>query len=101
MTKALLKPRFEGDKPRMVNVVIRELVLGGSGSVEKTSVEWTPEKQTKALIYAVPRAFDKQTGEENGYAEQIESVHFSWERFQRQVENRTVADEVGDLLGGC
>ena len=98
MTKAVLKPRFDTDKPRMVNVVIRELVLGGQGSIEKSSVEWTPEKQTKALIASIPRVLDKETGDESGYAENIESLHFSWERFNRTVENRTVADEVGDLL---
>ena len=88
MTKALLKPRFDTDKPKMVNVVIRELFMQ----------EKTPEEQTKALVASIPRTFDKETGEESGYAEQIESIHFSWERFNRTVSNRTVADEVGDLL---
>ena len=101
MTKALLKPRWEGEKPKMVNVVIKELWLH----------ETTPEDQTKALISSIPRARKRKhvAGEvwedaveieddEFGYRWKIDSIHFSWERFNRTVSNRTVADEVGDIL---
>lgn len=87
MTKAVLKPRFDTDKPRMVNVVVRELFMQ----------EKTPEEQVKAFVASIPRVYDKD-GEDQGYAEHIESIHLSWERFNRTVENRTVADEMGDLL---
>lgn len=86
-TKATLKPRFEGEKERTVNVAIREILLH----------ETEPADQAKALISAIPRLRDKD-GVDTGYAETIESIHFSWERFNRTVSNRTVADEVTDLL---
>jgi len=89
-TKALLKPRFEGEKPRVVNVTLKELVLQ----------EKTPEQQTEALILAIPRNHD-ENGIETGYAWDIDSIHFSWERFNRTVSNRTVADEVGDILAAA
>ena len=82
MTKATLKPRFEKDKSKIVNVVIREIILE----------QQTPEEQTAALIASIPR------DEHGGYLESIESIHFSWERFNRTVSNRTVADEVTALL---
>jgi hypothetical protein len=89
-TKALLKPRFEGEKPRIVNVTIKEIVLQES----------TPEQQTQALISAIPRTFDEH-GQETGYQWEIDSIHFSWERFNRTTSNRTVADEVGDILAAA
>src|SRR5258705_3041302 len=93
-TKALLKPRWDGEKPKRVNVAIKEIVLH----------EKTPEEQTEALILSTPRAKNKgpQAGElweegdlpeelvnSYGYKWQIDSVHFSWERFNRTVSNRT------------
>jgi hypothetical protein len=99
-TKALLKPRWDGERPKRVNVAIKEIVLH----------EKTPEEQTKALIASIPRierkvttgkAFeedDEPEVSEYGYRWNIESVHFSWERFNRTVSNRTVADDVGELL---
>lgn len=89
-TKAVLKPRFEGEKPRIVNVTLKELILQ----------EKTPEQQTAALISTIPRTYD-ENGVETGYAWDIDSVHFSWERFNRTTSNRTVADEVGDILASA
>jgi len=86
-TKAVLKPRFDGEKPRLVNVTLKEVVLE----------EKTVEQQTSALILAIPRLHDDE-GRETGYAWEIDSIHLSWERFNRTVSNRTVADEIGDLL---
>jgi len=110
-TKALLKPRWEGEKPKRVNVAIKELVLSGAGDSQREGN--TAEEQTKALISAIPRvknptqrtgqAFDDEDLPEElqnqyGYKWQIDSIHFSWERFNRTVSNRTVADEVGEYL---
>lgn len=87
MTKAWLKPRWEGEKQKIVNVVLREVYLE----------EKTPEEQCAALISAIPRFKDKD-GDDAGYAWPIESIHFSWERFNRVSSNRTIAQEVSDLL---
>jgi hypothetical protein len=102
-TKAILKPRWDGDAPRRVNIAIKELVLH----------ERTPGEQTSALISAIPRIPRKEPGqgwteedeqedraqrEYGDYRWHIQSVHFSWERFNRTVSNRTVADEVGEML---
>jgi hypothetical protein len=95
-TKAILKPRIPDgiggflDKPKIVNVAIRELALE----------QKTPEDQAQALTLSIPRSFDVE-GNDMGYKEQIDSIHFSWERFNRTTSNRTVADEVGDLLSGA
>jgi hypothetical protein len=96
-TKALLKPRFEGEKPRIVNVTLKELILAGAQSDLNDK---TPEDQTKALIAAIPPVFDEH-GTQTGYQWDIDSVHLSWERFNRTVSNRTVADEIGDLLAAA
>lgn len=87
MTKAVLKPRWEGAKPKVVNVVLAEIYLE----------EKTPEQQAAALIAAIPRLRDED-GDDAGYAWPIESIHFSWERFNRIASNRTIAQEVTDLL---
>lgn len=89
-TKATLKPRWDGEKPRMVNVMIEELVLH----------EITPENQAKALISVIPRTLDED-GHDAGYAWDVDSIHFSWERFNATVSKRTVADEVGDILSAA
>ena len=82
LTKAILKPRWEGEKPRMVNVFTRELYLH----------EATPQQQAEAVVASIPRDKD------GNLTEHVEYVHFSWERFIRTVGDFTVADEVGDLL---
>jgi phage terminase large subunit len=64
--------------PKMVNVVIGELVLQ----------EKTPREQAEAILLSIPQE-DRP---------KVESVHFSWERFNRTVSNFTVADEVGEIL---
>lgn len=87
MTKAWLKPRWEGQQQKLVNVVLAEVYLE----------EKTPEEQTAALVATIPRLRDED-GEEAGYAWPIESIHFSWERFNRISSNRTIAMEVTDLL---
>jgi hypothetical protein len=84
-TKAILKPRWEGEKARLVNVTLREIILH----------ENTPTQQCEALIASIPR------NDEGEYAEDIESIHFSWERFNRTVADHTVADDVGDLLAAA
>lgn len=83
-TKALFKDPVR-QKMRMVNVTVRELVLHKN----------TPKEQAEALISMIPR------DERGGYAWNVESVHFSWERFMRTVGDFTVADEVGDLLAAA
>ena len=109
-TKAILKPRWDGEKAKRVNVAIKELVLSGAGDSSREGN--TAEEQTKALISAIPRVqmrgpqagdeFDDEQPEElrnqYGYKWQIDSIHFSWERFNRTTSNRTVADEVGEYL---
>jgi hypothetical protein len=85
LTKAILKPqqKYGWLAPRMVNVFTRELILH----------ETTPADQARAIVAAIPRTEDGE-----GYLETVDSVHFSWERFNRTVSDFTVADEVGDLL---
>jgi hypothetical protein len=85
LTKAILKPRWDGEKAKMVNVFTRELMLH----------ENTPKQQTEALLVSIPRT------EDGGYTENVDQVHLSWERFNRTVSNFTVADEIGDLLAGA
>jgi hypothetical protein len=89
LTKAMLLPqeRHGWLKPRLVNVFTRELVLR----------EKTPKDQTEALITMIPMERD-QHGNDIGFLENVDSVHFSWERFSRTTSNYTVAQEVGDLL---
>lgn len=91
MTKAILKPRWEGAQPKIVNVAVREIYLK----------EETAEVQAEALVKSIPRAKDKD-GDDAGYAEQIESIHFSWERFARKGTgpnpNRSIADDANEVL---
>ena len=89
LTEEQLKsaPLLEGlfrTKNRTVNVMIGELVLH----------ENTPEEQTKALISYIP------VNESGDFKWDVDSIHFSWERFNATVSRRTVADEVGDILAG-
>jgi len=95
-TKAILKPRFEGEKPRWVNVTLQELILE----------QKTPEEQTEALILSIPRTYDPETREETGYAWDIDSIHFSWERFNKTTKDKSgnvisVSDMVGDILAAA
>lgn len=92
LKKCTLGEALLRSKPRWVNVVIKEVVLH----------ERTPQQQTEALIMAIPRLHDEDNPDvETGYAWDIDSIHFSWERFNRTVSNRTVADEVGDYLSNA
>jgi hypothetical protein len=88
LTKAILKPQEKWGwlEPRIVNVFTRELVLH----------ENTPKQQTEALVASIPRDEKGQ-----GFQEVLDSVHLSWERFNRTVSNFTVADEIGDLLAAA
>jgi phage terminase large subunit len=85
LTKAILKPRWEGAEAKMVNVFTRELWLS----------ECTPKQQLDAIVAAIPR------DEDHGYTETVDAVHFSWERFMRTTSQVTVADEVGNYLAAA
>jgi len=89
LTKAILHPQEKWGwlKPRTVNVFTRELVLR----------EKEPKDQVDALISAIPVERDEH-GEVIGFTEQVDSIHFSWERFNRTTSQYTVAQEVTDLL---
>jgi hypothetical protein len=89
LTKAVLhpQPKWGWESGRTVNVFTRELVLH----------EMTPARQTEALLVSIPRIRDEH-GNEVGFSEQVASVHFSWERFNRTTSDYTVAMEVGDML---
>lgn len=76
MTKAITKNVLGFQK--MVNVVLGELVLQ----------EKTPREQAEALLLSIAET-DRP---------RVDSVHFSWERFNRTTSNFTVADEVGEIL---
>jgi hypothetical protein len=94
-TKAKLKPRFEGEHTRIVNVCINELWMQKK----------TPEEQTEALIASIPRAYDED-GIDQGFLWNIDSIHFSWERFianQKDKEGNVVsiAMQVGDILAAA
>jgi hypothetical protein len=94
-TKAILKPRWEGAEPKVVNVTIKELFFR----------EQTPEEQTAALISAIPRLHDRH-GVETGYKWNIDSIHFSWERFNKVTKDKSgnlisTSDQVGDILAAA
>jgi phage terminase large subunit len=76
MTKAITKNLL--GFPKIANVVLGELVLQ----------EKTPREQAEAVLLSIPEALRPK----------VDSVHFSWERFNRTVSNFTVADEVGEIL---
>jgi hypothetical protein len=117
-TKAWLKPRFEGEKKRMVNVTIKEIVMNGPGALptprdeeegvdpkEATIMKRTAEEQAQALIMAIPRLHDEDN-QETGYAWDISAIHFSWERFIAHTKNKegdevSVALQVGDILAAA
>lgn len=89
LTKAMLHPQEKWGwvKPRLVNVFTRELIMR----------EKTPKDQAEGLITMIPVERD-QHGNELGFTENVDSVHFSWERFNRTTSDYTVAQEVGDIL---
>lgn len=89
LTKAYLHPqaKWGWEKPKLVNVFTRELILR----------EKTPREQVDALVTAIPQERD-QHGTFVGYLENIDSIHLSWERFNRTTSDYTVAMEIGDLL---
>jgi hypothetical protein len=88
LTKAILKPQEKHGwtTPRVVNVFTREIILH----------EKTPKEQSEAAISSIPRTEDG-----TGYLETLDSVHLSWERFNRTVSNFTVADEIGDYFAAA
>jgi len=91
-TKALRNPRFEGDKPKVVNITIAELVLQ----------EKTPEEQAMAVLQKIPRTYDEH-GTETGYQWNIDQIHLSWERFNKSTKDKygniiSIADMIGDLF---
>lgn len=92
LTKAMLHPqeKWGWSKPKLVNVFTRELVLR----------EKTPKDQVENMISIMPRERD-DAGNDIGFTEQVDSIHFSWERFNRTTSDYTVAMEVGDLLQGA
>lgn len=94
-TKAILKPRWEGAKPKLVNVTVKELYM----------TQKTVEEQTAALIAAIPQITDDE-GKFKGYRWNVDSIHFSWERFiKNQKDQRgqlfSVADQAGDILAAA
>lgn len=94
-TKAILKPRFDGEKPRLVNVAIAELTLR----------ENTIEEQAGAIIQAIPRTVD-EAGFESGYKWNLESLFLSHERFNRSTKDKSgnvisMADQAGDVLAAA
>lgn len=94
-TKAWLKPRFDGEKKRMVNVLLKEVVLERE----------IPEDQAQALISAIPRSRDEE-GVDKGFAWDITAIHFSWERFIAHTRNKegdeiSIALTVGDILAAA
>lgn len=88
MTKAILRPRFLSDKPKLVNVVTRCRFMQNH----------TPEDQTKALIGSIPPRMKEGTDEQVGFLEDTNAIYFSWERFNRTTSTHTVAMEVSDIL---
>ena len=85
-TKAILKDAarpLEGrPQLRQVNVTIGELYLHKN----------TPAEQAGALIAMIAGLRSQ------GLAQNVEQIHFSWERFIKTQGDFTIADEVGDLL---
>jgi hypothetical protein len=86
MTKAILKPRYQGAAAKRVNVVTRVRYCQGK----------TPEEQAKLLINSIPQTED--TAGKMHFTETLDSIHFSWERFKKTTSTFTVADEVAEYL---
>ena len=91
-TKAILKPRFEREKPRVVNVTVGEIWMKGK----------TVEEQCAAIISFIPRSVDEE-GHDQGMLWNIDSIHFSWERFIPSMKTKegdviSIADQAGTIL---
>lgn len=99
--KAMLKPRFDKEKSRMVNVVLKEVVLERQ----------TSEDQARALVAGhlevcanfLPR---KEDAEVHNTDWPMDAVHFSWERFIPHTRNQagdeiSVALNIGDILSAA
>ena len=88
-TKALFKDtvRLVEGRPtvRVVNVAIDEWF----------DQKKAPAQQAEILIAMLQRL------KERGLAQNVEQIHFSWERFIKTVGDFTVADEVGNLLASA
>lgn len=96
-TKAVLIPRHEGEKARLVNVTFYELVLNGTDP-EKLDAE----EQAEALIGCIPVVTDEM-GSFAGYAWNVDSIYLSWERFIEKIKTKkgdivSIADQIGDVL---
>lgn len=71
--------------PKIVNVTIRELIL----------TKLTVKQQVDAVLLSIPR-------DNNGnYAENIDTIYLSWERFNRTASEVTIANEIGDLFSAA
>ncbi len=86
MTKAVLKPRYQGAMPKRVNVVTRVRFVQGK----------TPQEQVDLLINSIPQREDDN--KKVVFLENLDSIHFSWERFKKTTSTFTVADEVAEYL---
>jgi hypothetical protein len=99
--KAVLKPRFKEEKSRVVNVVLKEVILERQ----------TSEDQARALVAGHLRICadflpHKEDSEVSGSDWPLDSVHFSWERFIPHTRNQagdeiSVALNVGDILSAA
>ena len=97
--KALLKPRFEKDKSRIVNVVLHEEVC------ERESSEMQTRKLIAAHLRICADYVERKDQEQEVTHEDwpIDNIHFSWERHIPHTRNQagdevSVALEVGDIL---
>lgn len=96
-TKAQLKPRFEGEKPRLVNVTVKELVMNGADP-DKLVVE----EQAQKIIELIPKIHDDD-GRFMGYQWNIAEIYFSWERFIENTKNKrgdvtSIAEQANEVL---
>jgi hypothetical protein len=100
--KAALKPRFGKEKERIVNVVIKEIVLERQSS----------EEQALALVAAhlricadfFPPADSEREVSHSDWP--LDNIHFSWERFIAHTKNQagdevSIALQVGDILSAA
>jgi hypothetical protein len=99
--KALLKPRFKEEKSRMVNVMLKEVVLERQ----------TSEEQARALVAAhlkiCAEFVEHEDQEEVSHSDWLlDNVHLSWERFIAHTRNKegdevSIAVEIGDVLSAA
>ena len=96
-TKAILKPRFEGEKPRVVNVTIKEIVMNGTDP-DKLIVE----EQAQKIIEVIPKV-TADDGHFIGFRWNIAEIYFSWERFIENTKNKrgdvtSIAQQANEVL---